>query len=400
MIWSDGWSEPPPAIVAPMLIDTSPALANFCDALRGAPYIAVDTEFMREKSYHARLCLVQVAHGENAAAIDPLAPGIDLRPLADLLLDPTIVKVLHSATQDLEIFLEKTGAVPAPVFDTQIAASVCGLGEQPGYAKLVASLLGEHIDKASQNTDWSLRPLSDRQLGYALGDVTHLCAVYEKLVARLEATGRGSWVKEEMEALLDPARYRVEPWEAWQRIKLRRPKRKTLVVLRELAAWREEQAMERDIPRGWVARDEALVEIANHLPQTGDELTRVRSISAQVARGRDGTALLAAVERALASPEDSWPELPTEPRRRASNESLVVLLQALLQLRCETHDVAPSVVARRAELDRIATETDPDVPALKGWRRVVFGADALELCAGRLALSGHEGRVVDVRGEA
>ncbi len=158
--------------------------------------------------------------------------------------------------------------------------------------------------------------------------------------------------------------------------------------------------MERDIPRGWVARDEALVEIANHLPQTGDELTRVRSISAQVARGRDGTALLAAVERALASPEDSWPELPTEPRRRASNESLVVLLQALLQLRCETHDVAPSVVARRAELDRIATETDPDVPALKGWRRVVFGADALELCAGRLALSGHEGRVVDVRGEA
>jgi ribonuclease D len=380
-----------------MLITTSSALAEFCDALRGAPYIAVDTEFMREKSYHSRLCLVQVAYGEHAAAIDPLARGLDLSPLADLLLDPATVKVLHAATQDLQIFLEKTGQVPAPVFDTQVAASVCGLGEQPGYAKLVSEILGVHIDKASQATDWSLRPLSERQLSYALGDVTHLCGVYEALVARLESTGRGAWVKEEMEALLDPARYRVEPREAWRRMKLRREKSVTLAVLRELAAWREQKAMDRDLPRSWVARDDALVEIARHLPQTEAELARIRNIKPQVAKGRDGAAMLEAVERALASPEDSWPERPPKPKRLQGHEPLVALLQALLTQRCITHDVAPSVVARRAELDRIATETDPDVPALRGWRRVVFGADALDLCAGRLALTGQDGRVEDLR---
>jgi ribonuclease D len=287
--------------------------------------------------------------------------------------------------------------VPAPVFDTQVAASVCGLGEQPGYAKLVSEILGVHIDKASQATDWSLRPLSERQLSYALGDVTHLCGVYEALVARLESTGRGAWVKEEMEALLDPARYRVEPREAWRRMKLRREKSVTLAVLRELAAWREQKAMDRDLPRSWVARDDALVEIARHLPQTEAELARIRNIKPQVAKGRDGAAMLEAVERALASPEDSWPERPPKPKRLQGHEPLVALLQALLTQRCITHDVAPSVVARRAELDRIATETDPDVPALRGWRRVVFGADALDLCAGRLALTGQDGRVEDLR---
>ena len=399
MIWRDSSTDSPPAIVAPMLITSSQALAEFCAALRGAPYIAVDTEFMREKSYHSRLCLVQVAYGEHAAAIDPLAKGIDLTPLGDLLLDPAIVKVLHAATQDLEIFLEKTGQVPAPVFDTQIAASVCGLGEQPGYAKLVSEILGVHIDKASQATDWSLRPLSDRQLSYALCDVTHLCGVYEALVARLEATGRSAWVKEEMEALLDPTRYRVEPREAWRRLKLRKEKRQTLAVLRELAAWREQRAMDRDIPRGWVVRDEALVEIARHLPETESELARVRTISTKVAQSQDGVAMLDAVTTALATPEETWPELPPKRRRISGHEPLVALLQALLTVRCTAHDVAPSVVARRSELDRIATETDPDVPALKGWRRVVFGADALDLCAGRLALTGHEGRVGDVRSD-
>jgi ribonuclease D len=382
-----------------MLITTSSDLLEFCEALRGAPYIAVDTEFLRDKTYRARLCLVQVAYGEHAAAIDPLVAGLDLSPLRRLLCDEATVKVLHAATQDLEIFLEELGQVPAPVFDTQIAASVCGMGDQPGYAKLVSSLLKVQIDKASQATDWSLRPLSQRQLAYALSDVTHLCRVYELLVERLESSRRRSWVAEDMEALLDPARYRVVPREAWRRIKVRYPKRQTLAVLRELAAWREECAMARDVPRGWVVRDEALMEIARNTPRDAAALARVRSINQRVAEGRDGAAMLAAVQTALQSPREDWPEVEERPARLSGPASLVMLLQALLHRRCETHGVAMPVVAKRADLDRIATEAEPDVPALRGWRREVFGAAALELCAGRLALTGRDGAVVDVRAE-
>ncbi len=380
-----------------MLITTSSALFEFCEALRDAPYIAVDTEFMREKSYYAKLCLVQVAYGDLSAAIDPLADGLDLAPLRDLLHDPTIIKVLHAATQDLEIFLDKTGQVPAPVFDTQIAASVCGLGEQVGYARLVDSMLHIRLDKTSQRTDWSLRPLSERQLTYALADVTHLCAIYEMLVEKLDATNRTSWVAEEMKSLLDASRYHVIPNEAWRRIRIRHAKRKTLAVLRGLATWREEAAMARDIPRKWIARDEVLVEIAQNLPRSAEELVRVRSLKPQIARGRDGSAMLDAVRRALATPEETWPALEKRRPRISGHEPLVALLQALLQLRCDAHGVAKSVVAKRAELDRIATEEDPDVPSLRGWRREIFGADALALCAGRLALTGRAGAVVDVR---
>jgi ribonuclease D len=379
-----------------MLITTSSRLAEFCAALRSAPYIAVDTEFMREKTYYARLCLVQVAHGDLAAVIDPLADGLDMSPLRDLLCDPKIVKVLHAATQDLEIFLDRIGQVPSPVFDTQIAASVCGLGEQPGYAKLVASLLNVQIDKASQVTDWSLRPLSPRQLEYALGDVTHLCVVYEKILRKLEDSNRSDWVSEDMAALLDPSRYGVEPGEAWRRIKVRRPSRKTLAVLRDLAAWREERAMELDIPRNWVVRDEVLIEVAQTFPSTVAELTRVRALKPNVAHGRDGQAILSTMKHALASPQETWPEIPEGRKQLSGHESLVALLSALLKRRCEAHGVAASMVAKRADLDRIATEDEPDVPALRGWRRKVFGADALDLCAGRLALTGRNGDVVDV----
>jgi len=380
-----------------MLINTSSDLSKFCDALRGAPYIAVDTDVMREKSYYARLCPVQVAYGEHAAAIDPLAEGLDMGPLRDLLCDPTITKVLHSATQDLEIFLDKIGEVPGPVFDTQIAATVCGLGEQPGYAKLVSELLKIEIDKASQRTDWSLRPLSKRQLEYALGDVTHLCKVYELLVTKLEEANRSAWVVEEMTALLNPARYHVPPENAWRRIKIRRPDSRALVILRELAKWREETARLRDIPRNWVVRDDALIEIAQNPPKTVSDLARVRSLKPNVAKGNDGEAMLDAITIALDTPREDWPVAPKSKRKKVENESLVALLQALLQCRCETHKVAASVVAKRADLNRIATEKDPDIAALKGWRRVVFGADALELCAGRLALGVEAGEVVDIR---
>ena len=380
-----------------MLITTSSELADFCNALRGVPYIAVDTEFMREKSYYAHLCLVQVAHGEHAAAIDPLADGIDMGPLRDLLCDPSIVKVFHSAVQDLEIFLSKLGQIPAPLFDTQIAAAVCGLGDQPGYAKVVGELLDVQIDKSSQVTDWSLRPLSERQLSYALSDVTHLCDVYELLLKRLAESDRTSWIADDMEALLNPARYRIEPSEAWRRVKIRRPKRKTLAVLRELAAWRESVAMARNIPRNWVARDEVLIGVAQGLPSTVNDLAKVRGLKPQLARSRDGEALLAAVSEGLESPREEWPEVAPAKPRLSGHESLVALLQALLQQRCQAFGVSTAVVAKRAELDRIATEDNPDVPSLSGWRREVFSADALELCAGRLALSGGQGKVVDVR---
>lgn len=371
-----------------MLITDSSALSDFCSAVRGAPFIAVDTEFMRDSTYHADLCLVQVAYGEHAAVIDTRVEGMDLSPLRELLCDESIVKVLHSAVQDLEIFLHAMGRVPGPVFDTQIAAAVCGHGDQPGFATLAAALLDVQLDKASQAVDWSLRPLSERQLEYALGDVTHLCKIYEILVTELERNGRADWVAQDMAALLEPSRYRVVPREAYRRIKLRRPQSRDLAVLRELAAWREESAIHRNIPRNWVVRDDALAEIALHHPKEREALARVRGLKPQVAKGGDGQAILDAVARALELPEDEWPSVPESRARISGHESLVALLQALLRLRCDAHGVSLAMIAKRGDLERIATEEDPDVAALSGWRREIFGADALELRAGRLALTG------------
>jgi ribonuclease D len=375
-----------------VLITDSQTLADFCSAISDAPYIAVDTEFMRERTYYAQLCLVQVAYGDHAAAIDPLVEDLDLGPLRTLLLDEGIVKVLHSATQDLEIFLQKTGAIPSPVFDTQIAASVCDLGDQPGYAKLVSTLLGISIDKASQATDWSRRPLSERQIEYAIGDVTHLCKVYELLLAQLKKTGRGPWVDDEMKGLLEPSRYTVDPDEAFRRVKVRRPKPRTLVVLRELARWREQMAIERNSPRGWIVKDEAMVEIAEHLPKGVEELARVRKLSAGTAKGPDGKAMLDAVQRGLAIPKKDWPSVPPK-QPKTNHDTLIVLLQALLTVRCEEHGVAPRLIANRAELSQVAAGVRTDVRCLTGWRNKVFGEDAIGLIDGRLALTGHQGGV-------
>lgn len=371
-----------------MLIQDNETLAAFCAALEGAPFLAVDTEFMRESTYRADLCLVQVAHGEHAAAIDPLQPGLDLAPLHALLQRRDTLKVLHAAVQDLEIFFHATGSVPGPVFDTQIAASVCGHGDQPGYAKLAAQLLDVQLDKASQAVDWSVRPMSDRQIEYALGDVTHLCRIYEILEADLKSKGRRAWVEQEMEALAQPARYVVDPRKAYRRVKIKRPKARDLAVLRELCAWREETAMERNIPRGWIVRDDALAEIAQHLPKDAAGLARVRGLKAPVARGADGRALLNAIQVALATPEASWPD-PTSTRPQIfGHEPLVALLQALLRLRSDEHGVSTSMIASRSDLEQLATETQPDIPAMAGWRRTIFGEDALKLRAGEISLSG------------
>ena len=379
-----------------MLITESSELADFCAALRSAPYIAVDTEFLRERTYHPKWCLVQIAHGDHAAAIDPLAKGIDLAPLRELLLDKSITKVLHAATQDLEIFLQHFGAVPTPIFDTQLAAAVCNLGEQPGYAKLVQSLLGIQLDKTSQATDWALRPLSNRQITYAIGDVTHLCKVYELLVEKLNETDRHAWVEKDMTQLEDPSRYVVNPDEAYKRIKIRYPKRKALMVLKELAAWRERTAVKRDKPRPWIVRDDAMIEIANHCPTDMKALGRVRRLNTNKA---DCEKILAAVQRALATPREEW---PTVPKKKSSNtdDSLVSLLQALLRFRCDEHGVAMNLVATRPDLDKLASQEDPNVPAMHGWRHDVFGADAMALREGRLALTVQKGKVVAVKLDA
>lgn len=384
-----------------MLITDTRALVDFLGRLEGAPYVAIDTEFLREKTYWPKLCLVQLAFGEDAAAIDALAPGIDLAPLFRLLDDRGVLKVFHSAAQDMEVFWKVAGRLPAPIFDTQVAAMVCGFGEQAGYATLASRLAGANLDKASQLTDWSLRPLSSRQINYALSDVTHLCTIYDKLSAQVGENGRATWVSEEMAALTSEDRYLAEPREAWRRIRIRRPSRRALAVLREVGAWRESKAQRRDLPRNWVLRDEALVEIATHSPRTVKDLERVRGLSAAAARGRDGQALLAAVGEALALPEDQWPELPPRRAPVRGHETLVALLQALLRLRCEAHGVAPRLVATRDELELLAVLDDPsgesDLRLLKGWRRELFGDDALALKDGRLALTGDGPGVREVR---
>jgi ribonuclease D len=369
------------------LITDSGALAEFCDGLAKANFVTVDTEFMREKTYWPILCLIQIAGPNSAAAIDPLAPGIDLGPVLHLLANRDVLKVFHAARQDIEIFFHMTGAVPAPIVDTQIAAMVCGFGESASYETLAAKLAGTAIDKSSRFTDWSHRPLSDRQLQYALADVVPLRKVYEKLAARLDKTGRGSWVADEIAVLTDPKIYRNDPAEAWRRLKPRTNNRRTLALVRELAAWRETAAQRRDIPRNRLVRDEALLEIAAHPPKDIEDLARIRALGRSVAEGRLGAEILAAVEQARELPEAEWPALPAQRNLPAGIGPLVELLKVLLRLCAEESDVAPRLIADNDDLEAIAVDDYATVPALSGWRGELFGRDALDLKHGRLALT-------------
>ncbi|MCC7167335.1 MAG: ribonuclease D [Rhodospirillales bacterium] len=369
------------------LIADTDALAAFCRRLAGARYVTVDTEFMREKTFWPILCLVQLAGPDEAAAIDPMADGIDLAPLAELMANTKVLKVFHAARQDVEIFLYKFGAVPKPLFDTQVAAMVCGFGEQVGYETLAAKLARARIDKSLRFTDWARRPLSDRQLAYALSDVTHLRVAFEKLEARLERTGRLSWLDEEMAILTDPATYQIAPEDYWRRLKPRSSAPRFLAILREVAAWREREARERDLPRNRVIRDESLLEIAAHGPASAEELAHTRGLSKSQAEGRWGQALLAAVARAKAIPEADCPRPIERPEPRRGAGPLVELLKVLLKTRSESHDVAQRLIATTDDLDAIADDDGADVPALHGWRREIFGADALRLKHGKLALA-------------
>ncbi len=373
-----------------MWIDTTAALEQVCEDLRQAPYITLDTEFVRVKSYLPRLCLLQLGTGGDGVVIDCLAERLSLEPVRTLLLETEMPKVIHAASQDFEIFQEMFGAVPTPVFDTQVAAAFLGMGDQIGYANLIHHLLRLEVDKSSQMTDWSLRPLTKRQIEYALADVTHLAHAYEALVKRLKEKGRDKWLEPALRKLEDSSRYVIEPREAYKRIKIRRPKRKQLAVLREVAAWREQRARERDLPRGWILKDDSLVEIAMNPPRHEGDLRRVRNMNLKT---REQHELLSAVKRALQLPEEKWPELPPRKTGPRPDDTLVALLQALLKLRCEAFEVAPRLVATKDDLDALVAGKPP-AALLEGWRHEVFGSVANDLLNGSLGLTGDgSGRV-------
>jgi ribonuclease D len=382
---------------APALVTTTADLADLCRRLASEEFVTVDTEFMRERTYWPELCVVQLGGEGEVAVVDALAPGLDLAPLGALLADTAVAKVFHAARQDVEIFLLRFGAVPAPLFDTQVAAMVAGFGDQVSYDALCRAMAGVSIEKAHRFSDWSARPLSASQIAYAAADVTHLRRVYAALRERLSRDGRLDWVAEEMAALRDPAAYRVDPDTAWERLKARTHNRRALAVLRAAAAWREREAQRVNIPRQRLVRDETLLELAATAPTTPAELARARGVSEGFARGRSGAGLLAAIETAKALPESLLPQPPQDRRGPAPSPALVALLKVLLAAKSEEHEVAPRLLASGEELDRLATEDAPEVPALHGWRREVFGEAALALKRGRLAL-GVDGRRVKLIG--
>lgn len=368
------------------LITTTDELAAFCKPLAETEFIAVDTEFMRERTYWPKLCLAQVAGPEDAAAIDTLADGIDLAPLDELMLNPKVLKVFHAARQDLEIFYLRLQKVPGPLFDTQVAAMVCGHGEAASYESLATKLAKAKIDKSSRFTDWSRRPLSERQITYALSDVTHLRVVYEKLKRQLDKTGRFSWIAEEMAVLSDPAIYRADPEQSWRRLKPRGASPRMMAVLKEIAAWRERTAQRIDIPRQRLVRDEQLLEIASHAPKSIEELAATRGLGRGFAEGWQGRELMEAIERARALPESELPVRDRPPEQIRAPGAIVDLLRTLLRLKADQAGVAGRLVASADELDRLAAGKR-DIGALKGWRNEVFGADAVDLIEGRLALA-------------
>jgi ribonuclease D len=366
------------------LISSTSELAAVCRELAREEFVTVDTEFMRDRTFWSRLCLVQLAGAERAVAVDPLAPGIDLAPLLELMAAPGVLKVFHAARQDLEIFWRLAGRLPEPLYDTQIAAMVCGFGEEVSYEALVAELAKARLDKTSRFTDWSRRPLTAAQLGYALGDVVHLRTVYEALSRRIAEAGRTRWVEEELAALRHPALYRPDPENAWRRLKVRSRDRRFLALVQAIAAWREREAQRRDLPRNRVLRDDLIMEVAASRPRTVEALRQLERVSLD----REGArTLVAAIDEALELPETALPVLEPQVRLPKGIGATVDLLRVLLKLRSEESEVAQRLIASGADLEAIALDDAADVPALKGWRREIFGEDALALKRGAIALA-------------
>jgi ribonuclease D len=380
----------------PDIITTTDALAAYCEKAAGAPYVTVDTEFLRERTYYAQLCLVQMAlpgtDDADAVLIDPMVPGLSLEPLYDLFRDPSVVKVFHAARQDLEIFWVEGKVVPAPLFDTQIAAMVCGFGDQVGYETLVRKVARAPLDKSSRFTDWSRRPLSEAQQQYALADVTHLRQIYEHLQAELDRTDRTHWMEEELGALTDASAYVVDPEEAWQRLKLRNSSPKLLAVAKELAAFRERMAQEKNIPRSRILKDDALMELVSTRPRTLADLGKSRLLLREARKGAIAEGLVEAVQRGLDMPQSAWPKLPKGKDRADLNAALADLLRVLLKAKAEEAGVAAKLIASSSDLDDIASGEREGIWAT-GWRREVFGEDALKLLDGKIALAAEGDRV-------
>lgn len=376
------------------LITSTSELSAACSELARHDFVAVDTEFMRESTFWPQLCLIQLAAPGIELMVDPLAQGLDLGPFWQLMADQSTVKVFHAARQDIEIVHFKARLLPKPIFDTQVAAMVCGFGESISYVNLVKRITGKDLDKSSRFTDWSRRPLSTKQLEYAIGDVTHLRDVYLHLAAELDKSGRASWLDEEMSILTDSKTYEQHPELAWQRLKLRVKNRKALGVLMDLAEWRERMAQSQDVPRQRILRDEALYDIANQMPTSPEQLSELRTLSEGFARSSRAKDIIDAVKRGLARDAKSVPPLVHSQPLSAEATATTELLKVLLKSAAARHRVAPRLISDTEDLERIASEAEPDVVALKGWRRQLFGEDALRLKRGELALTLSGGEVV------
>ncbi len=380
-------------------LTTTQALADFCERARSHPYVTIDTEFLRERTYYSKLCLVQLAvPGDteaDAVLLDPLVDGLSLAPLYDLFRDETVVKVFHAARQDLEIFFVEGGVIPVPLFDTQVAAMVCGFGEQAGYETLVRKIANQPLDKSSRFTDWSRRPLSDAQKTYALGDVTHLRVIYEFLAEKLASSGRQGWVEEELQVLSNPETYITRPEEAWKRLKTRTNSGKFLAITRALASFRESYAQSHNIPKTRVYKDEALLEMASSKPQNIQDLSRARLLQREARRGEISEGILAAVASGLACKPEDYPKVTGRREMSNVNPALADLLRVLLKARVENAGVASKLIASSANLDALAAGLR-DVPALSGWRSEVFGDEALRLCEGQIGLAVKGNSVVAV----
>ncbi len=378
------------------LIQNQTDLDVYLDSIKDAPFIAVDTEFLRDRTYYPELCLVQICDDkEQCAAIDPLAKGISLDGLVTFLNNPNQLKVLHSGRQDLEIFYELTGKVLHPVFDTQIAATVVGMGESVAYKTLVMKYCHVEVDKAHQFTDWSRRPLNNSQLAYAISDVTYLVDIYRALVKELDKKGRTRWIDDEMANLLNPAQYDINPQSAWERVKMRSHKGRDLVVLRALAAWREDRAKQQNVPRGRVLKDEAMVEIAMTHPKDQKALGDIRFFSEKRAFSEEGREILALMREAEQSPRETWPEKAARVPLSSEESAAIEMLKMLLRIASSENYVSARMIAGTDDLETLVKQGDKaDILALTGWRHEVFGKEALDLMAGRLALSLKNGQIV------
>jgi len=380
-----------------MIITTQDQLNALCAALSQGPYLTIDTEFLRDKTYFSRLCLLQMAGPDvEAAALDPFIEGLDWTPVKELMANEKVLKVFHAARQDLEIFWHLYKVLPTPIYDTQVAAMVCGFGDQVAYNALVRELTGHELEKNAQFTDWSRRPLSERQIRYALDDVVYLRDVYEKLHTRLMTQGREHWVFEEMEILNNPLTYQNLPENSWKRIKIRSDRSDVLAVLKALAAWREEEAVRRDVPRARILKDETLADIALFKPRDEDALLQIRSLPNDLAKGKIGKQILELSNAALNSPRENWPKAARKEQFPKNAQGTLEMLKMLLKINCAEEDVAAKLVADSEDLERLAVEAAPDIPALHGWRMEMFGRDALDLKAGKIALRLEKGRVKKV----